>query len=103
MNDKTILIIAHRRQKEQWMFGCEKCILVVRAYLVCELYGHLDDGTGVCNFDRDTSLCTIYHNRPLICRVDDAYEAFFQDEMTTEQYYEMNYAACRKLRRQRRV
>ncbi len=86
------------------MFKCEKCGLCCQSISFSELYSHLDDGTGVCkHFDRDTSLCTIYHNRPLICRVDDAYEAFFQDEMTTEQYYEMNYAACRKLRRQRKV
>jgi len=44
------------------------------------LYESLDDGKGVCvYFNTETNLCEIYNNRPLICRVDDAYEIYFKE------------------------
>ena len=59
----------------------------------------LDRGDGVCkNFDDSTRLCAIYENRPLICRVDEAYEKYFYKFFSKEKYYEMNYNVCKELK-----
>lgn len=42
--------------------------------------------------------CSIYDTRPLVCRVDDAYDAgMFPKYETKEDYYEANYQVCRSL------
>ena len=58
------------------------------------------DGTGKCRF-LDGNLCSIYNDRPLICRVDDAYEAYFKDVMSKDEYYQENYRTCVYLKNRR--
>ena len=80
------------------MFHCERCGLCCQALAGVELMKDLDRGDGTCiYFDEKTRLCTIYEHRPLICRVDEGYEAFFSQQMTREEYEQLNYAACRAL------
>lgn len=81
------------------MFKCDQCGLCCQNLAGIDLYQDLNDGTGTClYFDRKTKLCTIYNQRPLKCRVDDAYDAYFKDKMTKQEYYQMNYGACKKLK-----
>ena len=40
----------------------------------------------------------IYNERPLLCRVDEAYDAYFQSEITKEEYYRLNYEGCKRIR-----
>ena len=62
------------------------------------MFTEMDDGTGVCiHYDRETRKCQIYESRPLICNVDRFYETYLQDKMSREEFYEMNYAACRRM------
>lgn len=62
------------------------------------MYADLDDGSGVCkHYDAETKRCKIYAERPLHCNVDRFYEMFLRDKMTREEYYELNYAVCRRL------
>ncbi len=59
----------------------------------------MDDGTGVCRFlDRQTNFCTIYASRPLFCNVDATYGVLFREKMTREEFYDLNYRACKKLK-----
>lgn len=64
------------------------------------IYSELDRGDGVCYFlDDDSKLCSIYENRPLICNVDEMYKRFFREEMTKEEYYNLNYESCKNIKR----
>ena len=61
-----------------------------------ELYAQMDRGDGTCIYLVD-NLCSIYNNRPLLCRVDESYEAIFKEYYSLEIYYELNYQACKQL------
>ena len=47
---------------------------------------------------KETKLCKIYETRPLICRVDEGY-SLFEKELSKDEYYKENYAACMRLRK----
>lgn len=79
------------------MFICDKCGQCCRFLKLNPLYKELDRGDGVCRY-LDGNLCSIYNDRPLICRIDDAYDALFSTTMTREEYYEMNYKSCKLLK-----
>lgn len=81
------------------MFKCNKCGACCKTVSSNEIYKYLDKGDGICiHFNCDTNLCNIYENRPVICRVDEAYEQFFKKTMTLEEYYRLNYNACKMLK-----
>ena len=81
------------------MFKCDRCGICCRNIRNIELLAPFDDGTGVCRYlDHENNLCKIYDSRPVICNVDAMYEAFYRDEMTREEFYAKNYAACEKLK-----
>lgn len=81
------------------MFYCDKCGLCCQHISNIDIYRSLDNGNGVCvNFDESTKLCKIYSERPLICRVDEAYDALFKNKISKEEYYRLNYLACNKLK-----
>lgn len=46
----------------------------------------------------EDNLCTVYHDRPLICRIDDYYDKYKKDKTTREQFHEEVHQACVKLR-----
>lgn len=41
--------------------------------------------------------CSIYENRPLLCRIDESYDSIFSFFMTREEFYYINKKACKKL------
>ena len=79
------------------MFKCDVCGECCRHLDRSDIYKELARGDGTCRYLED-NLCSIYDDRPLICRVDDAYYAFFQDEMTLDEYYRLNYEACHRMK-----
>ena len=81
------------------MFNCDKCGICCQSLSGVALFRELDRGDGTCRyFDEATHLCSIYNDRPLLCRVDESYEAFFSDTMTREEYEQINYEACKQLK-----
>lgn len=63
---------------------------------LCELYSDLDRGDGICKyFDVESKLCLIYMNRPDKCNIDKTYDKYYKEKMSREQYYELNYEACK--------
>ena len=84
------------------MFECSKCGECCRNVGKSERYRHLDRGDGVCKkIDDKTNLCRIYGERPIICNVDAFYETYLVKEISKEKYYELNYAACKKLKEEK--
>ncbi|MCL1986703.1 MAG: YkgJ family cysteine cluster protein [Firmicutes bacterium] len=82
------------------MFKCNQCGSCCQSIGGNEIYRNLDNGNGVCiNYDKETKLCLIYAERPLLCRVEEAYFAFFVEDFSLEEYFEMNYRACAALRK----
>ncbi len=82
------------------MFPCNKCGKCCRNLDKSPLYKDMHKGDGICKYLKG-NLCSIYKDRPLICRIDDAYRAFFKNEMTLEEYYECNKKACEILNKQK--
>lgn len=81
------------------MFECDKCGLCCRNLHLSPLYKELDRGDGVCVY-LVGNLCSIYEQRPLLCRIDDCYEAYFKSSMSLDEYYKLNYDVCKKLKLQ---
>lgn len=81
------------------MFPCERCGACCRQVGTVPFGKGLALPSGVCrHWDEHTKLCSIYKTRPLICRVDEAYERCLQDKMTRREYYRLNKEACQRLR-----
>jgi uncharacterized protein len=81
------------------MFNCKK-----DCGKCCQNIGHVEElndfhnGDGICfYYDRTNKMCTIYDMRPLICRVDEYYEAHLKDVLPLEYWYRLNEEACDKL------
>lgn len=82
------------------MFNCDKCGECCRNLNKSNLYSQLDRGDGICVY-LNGNLCSIYENRPLICRVDESYNVYFKTIMSLKEYYKLNYKACEILKRNR--
>lgn len=83
------------------MFKCDRCGECCRNLDKSPLYDELHDGDGICRYLRK-NVCTIYEKRPLICRVDDCYDIYFNDKMGYEEYLRLNYKICKELKKIRR-
>lgn len=80
------------------MFKCDKCGCCCRNLNKSELYAQLDRGDGTCRYLQG-NLCSIYENRPLICRVDESFDMFFCNIMSREEYYRLNKNECLNLKK----
>lgn len=79
------------------MFQCERCGQCCRHLDRSEIYKELNRGDGVCIHLKD-NLCSIYETRPILCRVDESYEYYFKELYSKQEYYELNYKACKKIK-----
>lgn len=80
-------------------FECDACGLCCTYLDRNKLYKYLDRGDGTCiYFDEESRLCSIYNQRPTICRVDEMYEQYFKGKFSREEYYRLNYESCKELK-----
>lgn len=84
------------------MYPCKRC------GACCCLVGNNPWGkkmarpSGVCKWlDEQTNLCKIYAKRPLICRVDQYYEQFLSDEISREEFYQLNLEQCKLIQKRK--
>lgn len=84
------------------MFHCDQCGACCRNLKLFPLYAELDRGDGVCKY-LSGNLCSIYDERPVLCRVDESFQLFFSDLLTKEEYYRLNYEACDRLKKKDRM
>ena len=82
------------------MFECDKCGECCRNLDKSDIYKDLDRGDGTCKYLKG-NLCSIYDERPLLCRVDESYHKFFSDSYKIEEYYEINKKICEELKMQK--
>lgn len=78
------------------MFKCDCCGECCRNLDKSDLYSELDRGDGTCIY-LDGNKCSIYSDRPLLCRIDECYELYFKEQYSIEEYYELNYKVCKEL------
>lgn len=78
--------------------GCGACCSAIEGIDFLEAYNH----NGVC-MHLQNKQCVIYENRPLLCKIDKAYEDIFSQFMSKEVFYEQNAAACNELQRQQGI
>lgn len=48
------------------------------------------------------NLCSIYNERPLLCRVDESYQKLFKEKVSYDEYLKLNEYYCEKFKNQRR-
>lgn len=60
--------------------------------------GMIDDHGGCLHFDHERRLCKVYERRPLMCRVDDLYDALYTGVCTRAEYYAAQAASCLLIR-----
>lgn len=82
------------------MFSCDKCGECCRNLDKSPVYDDLHNGNGVCRYLQG-NMCSIYNERPLVCRIDESYEVFFKDEMSYEDYLQLTYKCCEILKGKR--
>lgn len=83
------------------MFKCDQCGLCCSHLNNNSIYAKLDSGGGVCKYLKGR-LCSIYKDRPLLCRVDESYEKYFSGKMTKKEFYALNYEGCIELKKKYR-
>ena len=79
-------------------FPCDRCGECCRHIERILQLKYFDRGDGVCKY-LDGNLCSIYKNRPDICRVDKMYEQYFYNQYTREEFYRLNVLACNALKK----
>ena len=81
-------------------FPCNTCGHCGRSVHLSAETNFLNRGDGICQFfDENTHLCKIYNNRPIVCRVEDYYDAYLTNFYTWDVFINMNIEICHKLQR----
>lgn len=80
-------------------FECDCCGACCRNIRLSKFYSaELDRGDGVCKHLKN-NLCEIYSERPIFCNVDAYWEKFLTEEISREEFYKINRAACALLKK----
>lgn len=81
-------------------FPCNACGLCCRRVGQSSETAFLDRSDGVCrHFDEKTHLCTIYQDRPLVCRVEDYYQVNLSSVVSWAVFVDLNVEICNELQR----
>lgn len=79
-------------------FPCNSCGKCCKRVGYSRLTQFLDRGDSTClYFDDKTNLCSIYHDRPIVCRVDAFYDRYLSKQYTWEEFVRLNIEICNKL------
>lgn len=79
-------------------FPCTRCGLCCRHVHLSDETRFLDRGDGTClHYEDDSRGCSIYDERPDICRVDRQYTLRYARLYTWDEYVVANLAVCSAL------
>jgi uncharacterized protein len=86
------------------MFPCTSCGLCCQNITNIEELKTYDLGNGTCKyFDCISNECTIYSDRPDICRVDKMFDLVYNKKFTQEEFYIGNAKICNHLQEKYRM
>ncbi len=79
-------------------FPCVKCGLCCQRVNLAEETFFLDRGDGTCQYYNAASKgCSIYDDRPDICRVDLQFQLNYTQLYTWEEFVVLNLTVCQRL------
>lgn len=79
-------------------FPCNACGKCCRHINLSSETAFLDRGDGICrHFDEKSNQCTIYTQRPLVCRVEDYYHTYLSKRYSWNEFIRINVDICRQL------
>lgn len=79
-------------------FPCTQCGLCCQHVHLSKETRFLDSGDGTCkHYSPTAKICTIYAERPDVCRVDQTYVTRFSRLYTWEEFVDMNLQVCGQL------
>lgn len=79
-------------------FPCFRCGACCRHVNTAQETQFLDRGDGACrHLDSTNKSCSIYENRPDICRVDVQYHLNYQKKYSWDGFVAINIQACEQL------
>ncbi|PWC18958.1 YkgJ family cysteine cluster protein [Brenneria corticis] len=79
-------------------FPCTQCGLCCQRVNLAQKTRYLDRGDGTCrHYDAASKGCSIYHERPDICRVDLQYRLNYARFYSWEAFVALNLTVCRQL------
>lgn len=77
-------------------FPCNRCGACCRHVNKAKETQFLDRGDAVCQYyNENKKLCSIYHDRPDICRVDTQYKLNYSKHYSWNEFIALNSIACR--------
>ena len=69
-------------------FPCTQCGLCCLALDKIPVLHDFHHGDGKCIYYVQSQGCSIYHSRPLVCRIDEMYQTYFQKDFKKIDFYE---------------
>ncbi|CAD9196510.1 MULTISPECIES: YkgJ family cysteine cluster protein [Acinetobacter] len=81
-------------------FPCTQCGLCCLALDKIPVLHDFHHGDGKCIYYVQSQGCSIYHSRPLVCRIDEMYQTYFQKDFKKIDFYEKNAEVCNQLQQQ---
>ena len=79
-------------------FPCTKCGLCCMRAGTVENFPYKTDYNGVCEkYDLQKRECTIYEDRPIVCRIDDYYDKYLSANMDRNHWHHYNAQMCNKM------
>ena len=81
-------------------FQCSKCGLCCQNINQVRALDNYHNGDGICKHYSFEKGCKIYDQRPLVCRIDEGYQAFFISVISLDEYYQKNAEVCNQLQEQ---
>lgn len=86
------------------VFACQQCGLCCHHVHLSQETRFLDRGDGICKYYEIASkLCSIYPDRPDICRVGLQYELRFAKLYSWDEYVALNLRVCASLQKQEKL
>jgi Fe-S-cluster containining protein len=87
--------------------GCGLCCTKIKVILdtkesspvkhIIDQFPHTAREDGSCEkYDRETKKCTVYEDRPLLCRVDEMHK-HWPEKMSLQEYYKRTEQVCKIL------
>lgn len=87
---------------EPLSFPCTQCGLCCRKVHFALETRELDRGDGTCKHYNDlTRLCTIYKDRPDICKIDMQYAINYANQYTWKEFIDLNRLVCVQLQNEK--
>ncbi len=84
-------------------FPCTQCGLCCQKVGFALQTQALDRGDGTCkHYDNLTKLCTIYKNRPDICKIDVQYAINYANQYTWQEFVDLNWSVCVQLQNEKK-